>query len=532
MIAGTPIADTSIADGSLASTTGLATVLDVAGVEKAFAGVQALSGVSLRVAAGEIHALLGENGAGKSTLIKVLAGVVAPDAGTIAVAGQPLVPGFGPADVARAGIRFVHQDLGLVDTLSVAENVAFVTGFAKTFGLIDRRATAAAVTHKLRALGSTVSPDALVGDLPQAEKVIVALARAMQGDPTVIVLDEVTASLPEPDVVRLHASIDAARRRGTAFVYVSHRLQEVFRLCDRLSVLRDGRNVACDRTGAVDLDTVVRWIAGRDIPRRAARTAPASAATPPRLVVRGLRAPALPGPVDLAVRAHEILGVTGIRGSGYDILCRALAGLDPEAEGRIAIDGADVTLGSPQAARAAGIDLVLGDRSQAVFGDLSVRENLFPMAIGNGLARRPSREKRAAADRLDRFGVRPAGASETAMIALSGGNQQKVLFARALDRRPKVIVLIDPTAGVDIGSRAALHGLLERAAADGAAVVIASSDLEEIVALAHRAVVIADGCVATEIAGDDLDLDGLFTDVHRSHGGAGDHASARAGAAA
>jgi len=294
-------------------TTGPA-ALTVNGLAKAFAGVRALAGVDLEVGRGEIHALLGENGAGKSTLIKILAGVVEADSGEVSLAGEALRHGFGPADAERAGIRFVHQDLGLVDGLSVAENIAFLTGFDKKFGLISRQGTANAARRPLAALGSSVSPDSLVGDLPQAEKVVVALARAMAGNARLIVLDEVTASLPGPDVARLHRSIRVARERGIAFLYVTHRLDEVFELCDGMTILADGRNVATARTDGIDLASVVRLITGGDLHRRA-RSPSRSNPAPVRLTARGLAAHRIPGPVDLAVRGGEILGVTGIRGS-------------------------------------------------------------------------------------------------------------------------------------------------------------------------------------------------------------------------
>jgi ribose transport system ATP-binding protein len=480
---------------------------------KSYGGVRALSGVDLDIEPGEIHALLGENGAGKSTLIKILAAIVRPDSGAISIAGQALPAGFAPGDVAAVGLRFVHQDLALVDDLSVLENMAFLTGFAKRRGFIDYAATAKSVAAQLAQLGSDIPPQTRVGDLPQAEKAIVALARAMQGEARLVVLDEVTANLPSPDAARVHASVEAAKARGVAFIYVSHRMEEVFGLCDRLTVLADGRNVAAARVADVDLGTVVRWIAGRLRDAPAPRgAAPSDAA--PRLVAEALAGARVPGPVSLSVRGGEILGVTGIRGSGYDILCRWLAGLGAPTSGAICIDGVRVAAGSPARMRAAGCDVILGDRAEAAFGDLSLRENLFPDALAAGRSRDPQVERDAAASILDRFGVRPSGASECAMIALSGGNQQKVLFARALDRKPNVLVLVDPTAGVDIGARGELHRLLRKAAADGAAIVLGSSDFEEIADVADRALVMRSGVTAETLEGDALTWERLFAAAH------------------
>jgi ribose transport system ATP-binding protein len=489
-------------------------VLRVRGVEKSFAGVRALSDVDLDVGPGEIHALLGENGAGKSTLIKVLAGVHRPDAGSIDVNGTRLPAGFGPRDVAAAGLRFVHQDLGLVDGMTVFENMAFQTGFSKRFGLIDDAATAATVGEQLARLGSTADPRALVGDLPQAEKAIVALARAMQGDARLIVLDEVTASLPSPDAARVHAAVRAASRRGVAFVYVSHRLEEIFALCERVTVFADGRNVAAARICDVDMDMLVRWIAGKSVARGrqgAARPAVTSAV---RLSAVGLAGPGVDGVLSIDVRAGEIVGVTGSRGSGYERLCRWLAGIEKPARGEIRIDGSSVETGSPRRMRDAGCEVILGDRSEAAFPDLSVRENVFPSTLGGGGARGPRHEQTVAAAVLARFNVRPAGACETAMMGLSGGNQQKVIFARAMGGVPKVIVLIDPTAGVDIGARGELHALLRSAAQAGAAVVLGSSDFEEIAGTVDRALVMRADSEAVMLNGEELGWDRLFKEAH------------------
>lgn len=483
--------------------------LAVSGVVKSFAGVRALRGVDLSVRTGEVHALLGENGAGKSTLIKVLAGVHRPDAGTVEVGGQPLPEGFGPGEATAAGLRFVHQDLGLVDALPVFENIAFQTGFARRFGLIDDAGSVAAARTSLATLGADIDPRTPVGDLPQAEKTIVALARAMQGDARVIVLDEVTASLPTPDAARIHASVRTARDRGVGFVYVSHRMEEVFDLCDRLTVFADGGNVATAAVTGTDLDEVVRWIAGKAVARGRTRRTAAPGAL--RLAGRALAGDEIATPVSLAVRAGEIVGLTGIRGSGYDRLCRWLAGIDRPATGAVEIDGAPLGEASPAVARAAGCDTVLGDRAQVAFADLTLAENLFPDAPGG---RGPSAEAARAAALLGRFGVRPAGDPGRAMAALSGGNQQKVLFARALDAGPRVLVLIDPTAGVDIGARAELHALVRAAADAGTAVLYGSSDFEEIAAVADRAVVVRPGGAAAEIAGPDLGWDRLFREAH------------------
>lgn len=492
------------------SATGLA--LDAAEIVKSFSGVQALRGVDLKLRRGEIHALLGENGAGKSTIIKVLAGVQRPDSGSVAIDGSTLAAGFGPSDVADAGLRFVHQDLGLIDTLSVSENIAFQTGFTTRFGLIDARASKARASELLAMLGATIHPDTPVGMLSQADKTIAALARAMEGDARLIVLDEVTASLPSPDVMRIHEVVRAARARGTAFLYVTHRLEEVFTLCDRLTVLADGRNVSSAAVGETDMAEVVRWITGRTVQRGRQARDVAVDDGPIRLTARGLLGAEITSTVDLDLHAGEIVGITGIRGSGYDRLCRWLAGIEPTRAGMVEIVGKRLT-GSPRQARKLGSDTVLGDRSLAAFPEMSVRENLFPLGVSQG----PRAEMSLATHLLEQFGVRPRGANEHAMMALSGGNQQKVIFARAVSRAPKVIVLLDPTAGIDIGARHELHNIIRRTARDGAAILFGSSDFEEVAEIADRAIVVRKGATTIEIAGDKLTWNGLLRaaqDIH------------------
>jgi ribose transport system ATP-binding protein len=494
-----------------------APALTVSGAQKAFFGVRALSGVDLEVRPAEIHALLGENGAGKSTLIKLLAGVHAPDGGSFAVDGRELPRGFRPDDVSKAGLRFVHQDYGLIDTMSVAENIALVSGYPKRRGLIDHAAAEQAARVQLAALDLDADPDARVGELQQAEKAIVALSRAMQRGARVIVLDEVTAALPSPDAARVHKAIRAARTAGVAFIYVSHRLEEVFDLCDRVTVLRDGQNVATANIRDARSEQVIEWIAGKSVSTKRRATAIGPDA-PVRLRGENLKGGVIECPVDLSVRAGEILGVTGILGSGYGQICEWLCGLDRPSSGMVSIDGARLGLGSTRNARAAGCEIVVGDRTRGAFPERKVRENLFADVVGRKNGRVDlAQEALSAARTLDAFGVRPRDASELQIQALSGGNQQKVLFARALAQRPKVLVLIDPTAGVDIGARAEMHDLLRQAAAGGAAIVLGSSDFEEVAGISSRVLVARDGAIGAELDGDEIRWDRLFAEAHGGH---------------
>jgi ribose transport system ATP-binding protein len=441
--------------------------LEIRGLSKHFGGVQALRDVDLALRPGEIHALLGENGAGKSTLIKILAGVHHADAGSIATS---------------SGLAFVHQDLGLVDELSVAENVALELGYSRSRGLISFRATERRVADLLSSVGVDVDPRASVGTLAQDQKVMVAVTRAVSRGAGVVVLDEVSSSLPAPEMARLADALRMARRTGVAYLYVTHRLEEVFELADRVTVLRDGRRVATADVAETSHDELVGWILG-DVPAVAARGR------------RELGDVALrvDGPVPFDVRAGEILGICGLIGSGSRDVARLLGGATRDPLTAATLDGAPLPLGDPFALSRAGVAYVPGDRlNEGAVPELAVRENLF-------LARRPRRERGVAAELAERFDVRPRGALERRLATLSGGNQQKVIFARALARRPRLLVLDDPTAGVDVGSRAQLHGFLRDCAAGGAAVVLASTDFEEVAAVADRALVMCAGRLAEEL---------------------------------
>ena len=493
-------------------------MLVVEGLSKDFGGQRALDAVDLSVRAGELHALLGENGAGKSTLIKLLAGLHRPTAGTITVAGQRLADGHTPLDAARHGLCFVHQDLGLIDELSVAENIALELGYQTRHRLVSMRSTARRAAELTARQGVEIDPTRLVGELPQAEKVMVAIARAFHADARVIVLDEVSASLPAPETERLQAAVRAASRTGVAFIWVTHRLDELHSFIDRFTVLRDGRRVVSADAGGVTDGQLVEWIVGGPVVTRPhpaeSHSAEPKSAGATHLIATGLLAPGLSAPVDLQVAAGETLGVTGLIGSGAQVVVRVLGGSPHIRAGSARLDGAPLPLGRPRAMRLAGCNYVPGDRkAEGVFTALSVRENLFPARVASGPEdrrwRAPRTERAATRRLLDAFAVRPRDAAERPIDTLSGGNQQKVIFARALRTLPKLLVLTDPTAGVDIGARAELYALTRRAAADGAAVVIASSDFAEIVNHTDRALVMVRGRVVRELAGSQLTRDAL-----------------------
>ena len=430
-------------------------LLDVSKVSKRFGGTEALRAVDFHVEAGEVHALLGENGAGKSTLIKVLAGIHVPDAGTVAGPFGAVPPG-----AMVPGLAFVHQDLGLVDTLSVAENMALQAGFARRGPLIAWGGTREAARDALRAVDLDIDPDVPVGHLGAAEKSMVAIARALVVDARALVLDEPTATLPEADVRRLHGAIARLRRRGLGIVYVTHRLDEVFRIADRVTVLRDGAVRHVGRVSDTTPAGIVEAIIGRKLeamfPERPAPT------DTPLLTVEGLGSTHA-GPADFTLHAGEVLGLVGLRNSGQDVIGRLVAGALPVRTGRATLDGVPLDLRSTRATIARGLGFVSSKRvEESLCPQLTLQENLFidPVVAGLRTINGPV-ERARAADTLAAFGVRPPDPARIA-ATLSGGNQQKVVLARWLALGRRVLVLEEPTIGVDVGARAEIYRLLGR----------------------------------------------------------------------
>ena len=466
-------------------------LLQVEGASKRFTATLALDRLDFDVGAGEIHALLGQNGAGKSTLIKILAGVYPPSAGRILWRGRPVVPG-----AERLPIAFIHQDLGLVESMTVAENVALQAGYRRAGGLIDWAATAAAAAVALAAMGSRIDPAARVVTLSAADRSIVAIARALAVQADLLVLDEPTAALPEADVARLLATLERLRARGIGMIYVTHRLDEVFRIADRVTVLRDGRLVTSSSVAETSPGDLVRNIVGHAV---AAATIAAAPSGPPLLTLAGLV-----GPVSLSAAAGEVLALVGLRGAGHHAVGRAIFGAAPRRAGRLTLAGRALAPADPAAAMAAGIGFVSSRRGEeSLAAAMTVQENLYvnPRARGGG-GLHPIRRVRERADAtlaLARFSVRPPDPSRP-IATLSGGNQQKVVVARWMEARIRLLILEEPTIGVDVGSKAEIYRDLNAALAAGMAVLLISSDFEEVAAIAHRALVFSRGAVVAEVA--------------------------------
>ena len=495
---------------------GAPALLQFQAISKRFGGTQAVDAVTLAVRAGEILALLGENGAGKSTLIKLLAGIYPADSGEILFDGRPQAqwraPQRGGHGAGPEPLAFIHQDLGLVEWMTVAENVALGMGYPRRFGLIDWRAADATARRVMAKVGCDIDPQRRVFSLTRAEKSLLAIGRALAVQARLLVLDEPSASLPAADVARLFGVLRGLRAQGMAMVYVSHRLDEVMALSDRAAVMRDGKLVALLATAQTTEPELVRWIVGKALASTPAKAA-AGQAGPPVLQLSGA-ASGNAGPLSLALHAGEVLGLVGLRGAGHEAISRALFGREPLSAGQMLLQGRPCRFNSPADAIRAGVACVASERlEENLAASMSVLENLFPNPPLHGdrglsLARR-RRETGRAFKLIRQFDVNPPAPAAEAQ-QLSGGNQQKVVLARwfALDK--PLLVLEEPTAGVDVGAKRQIYGLLRERAAAGTALVVVSTDVEEVATVCSRVLVFRNGLIAAELSGADISVERLL----------------------
>ncbi|MER7463149.1 sugar ABC transporter ATP-binding protein [Streptomyces sp. NPDC097981] len=500
----TPVTSTRPPSGS-----GGEPLVRMRGLRKRFGGTLALNAVGLDIHGGSVLALLGPNGAGKSTLIKVLAGVHRADEGEVTVAGHPL-----GSDAAHRAMSFIHQDLGLVEWMTVAENIALGTGYPRRRGLISWRQTRERCAEALRIVAGHLAADARVADLAPAERSLVAIARGLAKQAELFVLDEPTATLPAADCARLFGVLHALRDRGHGILYVSHRLDEVYEVADTFAVLRDGRLVSHGALAPYSPARLVRDIVGREPAGRPPSAVPAApgvpARRPPVLRLDGVTTERT-RPVSLDLPEGEILGMVGLTGAGHTHLGRALAGGLPLLGGRAVLDGRPYRPRSFAAALGSGVGFVAGNRQEeGVAAELTVRENFLADPRSAGVPAwhwiAPRRERAEAAALIERFSVRPRD-SEVPIATLSGGNQQKVLLGRGLRVNRRLLILEEPTAGVDVGAKASIHRLLDEALAAGlGAVLLISSDFEEVAGVCHRALVFGRGSVVAELSGEALSV--------------------------
>jgi ABC-type sugar transport system ATPase subunit len=469
--------------------------LELEGIEKSYPGVRALKGVSFDVRPGEVHALVGENGAGKSTLIKVLAGAVAADAGTVRLNGRAIPPGD-PAAARDAGIAVIYQEFNLVPGLSAAANV-FLGREGAWLRRGDERRRAAELFARI---GIPVDPAAPAGTLPVAQQQAVEIARALAADARVLVMDEPTAALTPHDADRLLGVVRDVSRQRTGVIYVSHRLDEVFAVADRVTVLRDGELVATMPRGEVTRDRLIELMVGRRIDQEFPPREPKIGG--PRLVVRNLRSDTVRD-VSFDVRRGEVLGLTGLVGAGRTEVARLIFGADRRAGGTIELDGRVLDIASPRDAIRAGIALLTEDRKgQGLILAHSVRDNFALPNLGrwSRLGFIDSRRERDAFRRAaDDLRIKAADPGQPA-ATLSGGNQQKLVLAKWLERNCEAVIFDEPTRGIDVGAKYEIYQLVNRLAGRGKAVLLISSELPEVLGMADRALVMHGGRVAGEIA--------------------------------
>jgi ABC-type sugar transport system ATPase subunit len=479
-------------------------LLEVEALTRRFPGVTAVDEVDFALRAGEVHALLGENGAGKSTLIKILGGALRRDAGTMRLNGDP-VDFHSPSEALAAGIAVIYQELVLCPHLSVAENV-LMGHLPRTAGVrVDWPQTRSRVAALLAQLGVSLPLNAPVGRLSTAQQQLVEIAKALSRDSRILILDEPSAALGQSDLEHLFRVIRRLREQGVAIVYISHRLEEVFQIADRVTVLKDGRLVGSWPVAEVTMPRLVRAMTGRDLGVTSAVSGDAAAQV--RLEVRGLGRHGAFRDVSVVLRGGEIVGVAGLVGSGRTELLRAIFGADRPDEGEIVVDGAPVRFRSPAQALRRGLGLLPEDRkAQGLLLNRSLRENVSLASLRRftrlGVLR-PAQEDRAVRSLVTDLRIAARGLGQP-VVTLSGGNQQKVVLARWLARQCGILLFDEPTRGVDVGAKEEIYRLIHTLAAQGAAVLVVSSELKELFAICPRILVMREGRLVGEFAGETL----------------------------
>lgn len=479
-------------------------VLALDEITKIFPGVKALDGVHLELHSGEVTALIGENGAGKSTVVKILTGIYQPDGGRILLDGKP-VSFAGAQNAASAGVTAIHQETVLFDELSVAENIFLGHAPKARFGLIDRAAMRAKAADILAGIGAAIDPGARLKDLGIASRHLVAIARALSVEARVVIMDEPTAALSQREIEELYELVDKLKAQGKAILFISHKFDEIFRIADRYTVFRDGQFVGAGMMADVQESDLVTMMVGRAVdqifPKRHAEIGA------PVLKVSGYAHPTEFADISFTLRRGEILGFYGLVGAGRSEFTQALIGVTRPSAGSVELEGTERVIRSPADAVDAGIVYVPEDRGkQGAILDLPIFQNVTLPSLRttskNGFLRM-AEEFALTREYTERLDLR-AASLDAHVGGLSGGNQQKVVIAKWLATKPRVIILDEPTKGIDIGSKAAVHDFMSELAADGLSVIMVSSEIPEILGMSDRVIVMREGRIAAELEGDAL----------------------------
>jgi ABC-type sugar transport system ATPase subunit len=490
-------------------------VLKIESLSKHFGGTQALDGVDFELGQNEIHALVGENGAGKSTLVNILSGTHAPDSGRI-VMNHGEVRIDGPTHARQLGIAVIYQDFDLAPNLSIADNLLLDREPAGLFGIIDGAEHARLAVNCLRKFGIAIAPDTPVGELTVAQQQLVAIAKAVSQETRILIMDEPTSALASDEIDRLLALMLDLKAAGTSIIFISHKLDEVFRVSDRITVLRNGRSVGVSTTGDTTVDALVSMMVGRNVTDLYTRAAQSTAAGP-ALEVRGLACAGSFAAVSFGLAKGEVLGLYGLKGAGRTAIAETLFGLADADGGELMLDGEPVNISRPADAIRLGIGFVPEDRKkEALFPNMDVKENLSITVLcdfsRHGIIDRAS-ERQSVTMQLESLNIRTSGPDQ--MIGdLSGGNQQKVVLCRWLAGKPKFLILDEPTAGIDIGAKAEIYKLIDRLVAEGTGILLISSELPEILGLSDRILVVAGGRIRAEFSRSQATEEKIMQAIH------------------
>lgn len=487
-------------------------MLTVSEVSKSFPGVKSLDRVSFSAEAGEVHALLGENGAGKSTLVKIIAGVYQPDEGGLSLEGRKRAWGS-PHDAQDAGVHLIHQELVLFPDLTVSENILIGQQPRGRFGLIDKGAERRIAREQLAALGHPLDPDTLVRDLAVADQQLVEIAKAMLAEAKVLILDEPTAVLSGREAAVLFERMRALKAQGVAVIYISHRLEEIFEIADRVTVLKDGQLIDTKPIAELTRESMITMMVGRTIADLYPPLKGAAEDAEEVLQVEGVSVGQRVRKASFSLKRGEILGLAGLVGAGRTDLAHGLFGATPLVSGHVYLEGKEVTPLTPAKAIGLGIGFLTEDRkAEGLFLEMSLAANVTAPALSDISTawRRDGREEnRIATEAIQQFSI-AAHTPHVKVVSLSGGNQQKVLFGRWVRSSGKVLILDEPTRGVDVGAKSEIYRIIRALADQGIAILMISSELPEILGMCHRVVVMREGLVTGELSGGELSEEAIL----------------------